>query len=680
MGETGGPTMLARNGLLWFLMSGFVPTAGAGADVDNWHANSFYLLHEDHHTSGQQEVGRDADPDETERLIGLSRPDVIQIHAKGNPGWTTYPSAVGFTPSKLARDVLGLWRDIARRQACRFSAYFNIGRDGEIMKRHPEWNRIKANGEPYERALCYHSGVAEAYLWPMVEEVMDEYQPDGFWFDGSCFTVSVCYCAKCRERFRRETGLEAPGKPGEPGWPDYKEMQRQIYREFVRQTVARVKAKDPACLVAFNWAYSLIMPEPADEGLDYLTGDRANQVDVLSREAHWYDSQGKPFDLMTTVYVRKGDVLEPKPAGQIEQEMAIIIANGGRYFAWDNPTRESSLVAERLEFLGDVVAPFLRQRQDWCLRSVRVPDVSLLNSAAAHYAASENSPVCFARPDSHIQGAAETLSRAHIDYEMVSDQRLQRQDVRSPLLIVEDPKALSPADAEALRRYVEGGGIALMTGLGFTRAGLADLFGLELINSASDPEGWTATPGAQSVQFRHRVSRVRLSGAETLLWATDDAGCRYPLLTRRRIGKGQALCALFPFLTPDKDCDLPPALRAFILETALPSAARWVTTNAPGTVETVLRRKGQNLILHLVNRAPGKRELFPGKPTSHERITDIPPAPPCHVSVRAQAKPIAVTLEPVGQSLSGWTWENGRLEADIPGFAIHQMAVVRLPK
>ena len=32
-------------------------------------------------------------------------------------------------------------------------------------------------------------------------------------------------------------------------------MQREIYRQFVRDTAARIKQRDPACLVAVNWAY-----------------------------------------------------------------------------------------------------------------------------------------------------------------------------------------------------------------------------------------------------------------------------------------------------------------------------------------------------------------------------------------------------------------------------------------
>ena len=40
---------------------------GCTANKGNWYENSFYLLHEDHHTTDQFEVGRDADPEQTAR-------------------------------------------------------------------------------------------------------------------------------------------------------------------------------------------------------------------------------------------------------------------------------------------------------------------------------------------------------------------------------------------------------------------------------------------------------------------------------------------------------------------------------------------------------------------------------------------------------------------------------------
>jgi len=142
-----------------------------------------------------------------------------------------------------------------------FSAYYNLGRGGEIMKRRPAWNRVRANGAPIDRALCDHSGFAEGYLWPMIDEIMEGYRPGGFWFDGSCFTVANCYCAECRDRFRREQKLDAPATAKDLGWEAFKEMQRQIYREFVRDTATRIKQRDPNCLIAVNWAYSLRMSE-----------------------------------------------------------------------------------------------------------------------------------------------------------------------------------------------------------------------------------------------------------------------------------------------------------------------------------------------------------------------------------------------------------------------------------
>lgn len=58
----------------------------SGLEEGNWYQASFYLLHEDHHTRGGWEVGRDADPERTAELIGLSRPDVIQMHVRENAG------------------------------------------------------------------------------------------------------------------------------------------------------------------------------------------------------------------------------------------------------------------------------------------------------------------------------------------------------------------------------------------------------------------------------------------------------------------------------------------------------------------------------------------------------------------------------------------------------------------
>jgi hypothetical protein len=41
------------------------------------------------------------------------------------------------------------------------------------------------------------------------------------------------------------------------------------------------------------------------------------------------------------------------------------------------------------------------------------------------------------------------------------------------------------------------------------------------------------------------------------------------------------------------------------------------------------------------------------------------------------ARPTAVWLQPTGVRLKEWRFENGRLEADLPQFEIHQMVVIQ---
>lgn len=686
-----------------FLATPFLPNFPRNADAANaranpavhprqdWYEQAFYLLHLDHHTTDRFAVGAGADPTETDRLLALSKPDAIQIHAKGNPGWTTYPTKLGYTPPKIARDVLTVWRDIARRRGYAWSIYYNLGRDGEIMNRRPEWNRVGPDGKPRDKMLCYHSGVAENYLFPMIDEIMDRYDPDAWWFDGSCFTVYTCYCGKCRERFRRETSLPLPKKPTDPGWDEFKEMHRQIYRECVNALCARIRQRKPQCHVAVNWAYSLHMPETPPPGIHHLTGDTGDDVDYLSMEAHWYDAQPRPFDLMTTGFYSTGDPKVPaqlKPREQLEQEMAIIIANGGRFHAWDNPTAESGLIPERQEHLGKVVAPFLRARQRWCLSTKRMPAVSLLVTSTHHYAATRNSPACFpsgARGSPALRGATEALQRAHLDYELISRDRLLRQEIQTPFLLVEDLVAVQADEIEALWRFVEHGGTVLLTGRSITHPGLADLCGLRFLADSAPSTSWRWRLADKIVQGNQPLYHARLiegQGMEVLGGKVEIDGDVLPMITRRRVAKGAVMATLvsafsLPAKTSQPEPDLAP-LRSFLLGLLVPEARRPLHTDAPASVEMVLRRSKSELILHLVNRAEGKRQRFPNSHLAW-RITDIPAVPTTRVTLLLERRPRMITLQPQAKPLNDWTFQDGKLELKLPAFAIHQMVVIQSP-
>lgn len=640
-----------------------LPAPTVCARPDNWYTNSFYLLHEDHHTGQTAAVGADADQQLIERLVNLSKPDMIQMHAKGNPGWTTYPSKIGHVPPKLVGDVLGIWRDVARRNDCHWSIYYNIGRDGEIMKRHPEWNRSRRDGRECERALCYHSGVGEDYIWPMLHEIMAGYEPDGFWFDGSVFTIQLCYCPTCRDRFKSETGMDLPKSPKEAGWSTFHEMQRQIYREFVGKTCNLAHSVDPDCLVTFNWAYSLRMPEKPDPGIAYLTGDIANRVEGLSPEAHWYDGVGLPFDLMTTghsfIQQAAARTKVAKAKAQIEQEMAVVIANGGRFNLWDTPSPTSGIRPDLHEFYARVVGPFLRSRQQWCLGSKRLPDVSLLHSATAHYALADRTDHSFNRRNDRIEGAAGAMSRLHLNYEMVGDWRLHEQDIRSPLLIVEHPLELSARDCEAIIEFIEAGGRVLLSGAGILHhPRFLEVFGLAEART-SDADSF----------------RIKTSTSKAILTVTGGAG---PLVTANRWGKGMAYYAAQPLLIPYSKSSKSLDVIRQLMEVLAPSRKRMVTVEAPAHVEIVLREKDSRYILHEVNTAEGRRTYGPAIPGRSRPVTihSLPPVAAHKVSIRVPRRPESVTVQPGGVRLDNWRYVDGRVELTTPQFDVHQMIVL----
>jgi hypothetical protein len=372
-------------------------------------------------------------------------------------------------------------------------------------------------------------------------------------------------------------------------------------------------------------------------------------------------------------------VMAPKPAEQIQQEMAVIIANGGRYFAWDSPTAESGLTPERFAFMGRVVAPFLRERQAWCLGTERVADVSLLHDAASHYAVNDAAETCFTRRNNRLEGAARHLARWHLNYELVPDWRLEAREINSPLLIVEHAKRLSDASSKALLGYARDGGTLLLTGMSPLRhTSLRQACGLGDVAGPGGGETLTVDIGDQQISLDHWLFRITTSDAKMLLSVRDAQNATYPLLLEKPHGNGRLLYFAAPMLTAHGDNLIPDPIIKYVLERARPAADRLVTTDAPETVEVVLRRRDNIHLLHLVNMAPGHRETLDAGRRRYTTITDIPAVPPCHVSIRLPSEPTSVTLHPGNQEITDATYENGKLRCELPGFPIHAVLVLEI--
>jgi hypothetical protein len=670
----------------------------------NWYEQSLFLLHEDHHVERQDPVGRAADKGQITRLLRGAAPDHVQMIAKGAYGMTTYPSAVGFAPPQLGADVLGLWRDATRAEGKRFGVYINPCNDREIRIRHPEWLRLGPDGKPRDQevktasavrtgmvgsngklwsiALCMQSGVVEVYLWPLLREIIEKYQPDSIWFDGLGGQADPCYCKTCRAQFEQATGKPAPVQATDPGWAEFKVMQRRVYHTFLEETLAEIHRLSPHCLVTHNGAYTPSMPEKPPAGLGFLSKDYVDHSNMISPYSHYLDSVGLPYEIMAEIFTAdpalgpeegwtESETI-PKPPEQIKQEVAAILANGGRYNLWDIPTRSSALVEERFDLIQKVVAPFIRQREPWCL-GTRRPDVSILYSSHVQYARLQRSAKLFGSNEKWLKQVDERLRGLHLNYEYVTDWRLAAGDVRGQLLLVDDPVSIAPETVEAVLQYANRGGRVIWSG-NARHARLTAVLGLQ-----GGPGAAVETVTLETVpgSFRSRFHQVTSDSARTVFAASLASGGRHPYLLAKQMGAGEVYYAAGPLFpeTDEAGAIAPPGLAALFAR-LLPDAERLLTTDVSDKALATVREKGGEYVIHLANLSPGKRRNGTWRRRSYQVITDVPPIPACSVSVKLAAKPATVYLQPQGRKIDDWLYRNGRLEVAVPSFDFHQMVVI----
>ena len=115
------------------------------------------------------------------------------------------------------RDLLREFTDAAREMGLRVVARMDINRaTKEFADARPDWFARDRSGAPYEAGgrflSCVNSGYYTEYIPQLLEEILTTYHPDGItdnsWQGPSA--KQICYCDTCREKFRRDTGLDLP--------------------------------------------------------------------------------------------------------------------------------------------------------------------------------------------------------------------------------------------------------------------------------------------------------------------------------------------------------------------------------------------------------------------------------------------------------------------------------------
>ena len=639
-------------------------------------ADSFFGVHFDlHATEDITDAGKTLTHEMIDTFLVKVRPDFIQIDCKGHSGISSYPTKVGFPVKGFQKDPLKLWREVTEKQNVPLFMHFSGVWDDQVVKVHPDWAVIDAKGERSKKNVSFFSPYLDTYLIPQLKELSD-YGVDGAWMDGDNWAVETDYCEASLQRFTKETGItDIPRKPTDQYFPEFMEYTRSLFREFLKKYVDAIHQYNPEFQITSNWAYSSMMPEKVDIGLDFLSGDLTAQNGVYQSafEARCLAPQGKPWDLMAWGFSWnwRDEGRMPRSAKssvQLMQEAAQCMAMGGGFQVYYQQNRDLSL-KPWLETTLSELAKFCRDRQQFVHKSESVPQVALLYPTAAHF---KNAAKPYGGPATGLQGALNLVLDGQHPVEILMEHHLRGRMEQYPLIIVSECNYLEADFKNELIAYIQNGGNLLAIG-----AETAKLFEKELGATSYVKEDEKQVFIAASDKIGAVRSALALLGLQagvketSTFYETDDFGYKGKIVasTVNHIGKGKiagvyfnAGSAYFEYRSP--------VLRDYMGER--------ITELFPNPM---VRVSGSHLVHVTVNTLNGKTYVnlinVAGEHTNQTALSydEIPPLQNLTVNIQTGKKPAKIVLQPAGKQLKV-KFVNGISTVVVPKLEIHGLLEV----
>ncbi len=633
----------------------------------------FFGMHFDLHPRDTDEaLGRDVTPEMVERFLDRVKPDYVQYDYKGHIGYIGYPSNVS-SHAPVVKDSLAIWREVTARRGVSLYIHFSGVLDQRAVEERPEWARIGPDGKPSARETSTFSSYVDERMIPQLKEAITKYGIDGAWVDGECWGTNPDYGTDAAKAFQAVSAIyPPPRKPGEDGWLTWLEFCRQRFRDYLQHYVGTLHEFRPGFEIASNWLYTTFVPERPTLPVDFISGDYLGNA-CISRarlEARYLSHVERPWDLMAWGFQSsRENPVGPvhKSAVQLQQEASVVLAQGGGFQIYYQPTRAGYLDDRHIGVM-EGVAKFCREREDLCHKSETVPEIGVLFSKHSLYATGNKLFGGWGERVNQARGTVDALVDNQLCADVIPDWKLEEVARQYPMIIVPDWEEIGDEARDTLLAYARDGGHLLLVG-----ARNAALFQDELqVNFPRPAERVSAyIPGREVFADAAGVWQdVETRGAHVL-------ATRYPTYDATRDGRTAAtvaslgdgsIAAIYgPLGTVYAQTHAPEARNVFgeiVRQVHTPA----VRVECPPAIEVVWRRKSGRNVLHLLN-ASGMQLA-----SDYGAIDYVPPVGPIRISLSLPVRPRRVTLEPGGEELKG-VWRDGAWSASIPTLAIHAMLV-----
>lgn len=634
--------------------------------------DSFFGLHFDLHPNDKDlALGRDLTEEMVEGLLTQVKPDYVQYDCKGHAGYLGYASSVSTPAANMVQDSLALWRRVTARHGVALYVHFSGVWDSLAIQQHPEWAAIRADGTPDPNATSTFGPYAGQRMIPQLKEAAEKYSLDGAWVDGECWALRLDYSPAAAAAFTRDTGIAPlPKGPQDRGWAEFLDHQRERFRQYARHYLDEMHRFRPSFQMASNWLYTTYVPERPELPVDFISGDFLGNASISTArlEARYLSAVDKPWDLMAWGFqsARNSPVgLNHKTAVQLQQEASIVLAQGGGFQIYYQPTR-AGWIDRRLTAVMAQVARFCRDRQAVSHRTESASEIGVVFSTHSLYTTAGKLFGGWGAATNPARGIVDALAAGHYSVDVVPEWRLAA--AWYPLLIVPDWPALGTAAKNILSKYVRSGGRLLLIGAENARL-FADLLPVNLLGEAARQQAFL--PGREIFGnlsgLWQNIDPRQAQVIDRRYPTFDSARDGSPAATRSKVGSGEVAAIYGPLGAVYAMTHAAP-LREFLSQVVDTIHTPALRIEAPPTIEAALRRKNGKTLLHLVNTA-GMQVA-----AEYAVIDYIPPAGPVSVSLRRDRKPSRVTVEPGGAILPG-TWKDNVWTGTLDRAGIHSILV-----
>jgi hypothetical protein len=376
------------------------------------------------------------------------------------------------------QDFFGRVSAAAREEGLEVIARMDINMyDEELYATHPEWAVRDKEGKP-QMLACINSDFYYEHIPAILTEIIEKYRPSGFadnnWKGHGRGTI--CYCDDCREKFRKERGMELPQTV---------DMEDATYREWLRwgyekrlaiwdlfnETVRKVGGED--C----RW-FGMIPAESYGSFVDHkgvLSRSQMVFTDQQSRGGSGFEQNSINGTLLRLGSSENAVVIE---------SMANYVSRGQTFRLATNPPLETR--TWMIEGLAGGISPWFHhiggQQNDSRQFETPVP-VFRWHAANEQYLYNRtdmaNVGVVWSQENADFYGRGEANERAILPYRgftqalvrhripflPINVHDIAKYSSRVRTLILPDLAIMPDEAIDAVCRFVEGGGNLVLSGI-----------------------------------------------------------------------------------------------------------------------------------------------------------------------------------------------------------------------